>query len=77
MKFVRLFSSLSKLPIFPTKPKAAGEALTFVDFRNVICKAGNGGDGLISFLREFNVEFGGPDGGNGGHGGHVIFKGSI
>ncbi len=38
-------------------------------------KAGNGGDGLVSFMRLKCNEFAGPDGGDGGHGGHVIFKG--
>lgn len=63
-----------KLPIFPRKPKSTGEPLDFIDYRRVICSAGNGGNGTISFLREKNLEFGGPDGGNGGNGGHIIFK---
>lgn len=37
-------------------------------------KAGNGGDGVVSFLHEKYREFGGPDGGDGGNGGSVIFK---
>ncbi len=35
-------------------------------------KAGDGGDGAISFRREKFVPFGGPDGGDGGDGGDVI-----
>ena len=36
-------------------------------------RSGKGGDGAISFLRDKNTEWGGPDGGNGGHGGSVYF----
>lgn len=45
----------------------------FVDKAKIKIKAGNGGDGAISFHREKYVASGGPDGGNGGKGGDVIF----
>ena len=38
----------------------------FVDKAKIKIKAGNGGDGAISFHREKYVAAGGPDGGNGG-----------
>ena len=48
----------------------------FVDCLDVEVVGGKGGDGRISFLSVFAVEFAGPDGGDGGHGGHVIFRAS-
>lgn len=48
----------------------------FVDVVKISVKAGNGGNGLVSFRRERFVEKGGPDGGDGGDGGDVIIKAS-
>lgn len=43
----------------------------FLDKAKIYIKAGNGGNGSISFRREKYIEFGGPNGGNGGDGGNV------
>jgi len=46
----------------------------FFDQVIINVKAGNGGDGAISFRREKYVPAGGPDGGNGGQGGDVYLR---
>lgn len=46
----------------------------FLDIATVFVKAGNGGDGVVSFHTEKYVAKGGPDGGDGGKGGDVIFE---
>lgn len=44
----------------------------FVDHVKITCKAGNGGNGSMSFHREKFVLNGGPDGGDGGNGGDIL-----
>jgi len=44
----------------------------FIDEAKIYIKAGNGGNGNISFRREKYIANGGPDGGDGGNGGNVI-----
>lgn len=46
----------------------------FVDKAKIKIKAGNGGNGCVSFRREKYVAAGGPDGGDGGKGGNIVFK---
>ena len=48
-----------------------------MDTAKIEVKAGNGGNGCISFRREKYVPRGGPDGGNGGNGGDVIFVATL
>ncbi|MBQ8001595.1 MAG: GTPase ObgE [Ruminococcus sp.] len=45
----------------------------FVDVAKISIKAGDGGNGAVSFHREKYVASGGPDGGDGGKGGDVVF----
>ena len=46
----------------------------FTDYVKIIAKAGDGGNGAISFRREKYVAAGGPDGGDGGKVGDVYFE---
>jgi GTPase len=48
--------------------------MKFVDIVEIHVKAGDGGNGVISFRREKYIPKGGPDGGNGGRGGSVILR---
>lgn len=46
----------------------------FVDKVKIYIRAGDGGNGAISFRREKYVSHGGPDGGDGGRGGNIVFR---
>lgn len=47
----------------------------FIDKVKIFIRAGDGGNGCMSFRREKYIPRGGPDGGNGGKGGNVILEG--
>ena len=49
--------------------------MKFVDEATIKVKAGNGGNGTLSFRREKYIPKGGPDGGDGGLGGDVYLVG--
>ena len=46
----------------------------FIDKIKIYVKAGDGGNGAVSFRREKYVAKGGPDGGDGGNGGNIVFR---
>ena len=46
----------------------------FIDRATIFVKAGDGGNGCVSFRREKFIPRGGPDGGDGGNGGSVILR---
>jgi len=46
--------------------------MKFVDEASIYVKAGDGGNGCVSFRREKYIPYGGPDGGDGGDGGHIF-----
>ncbi|HSX34758.1 MAG TPA: GTPase ObgE [Candidatus Saccharimonadales bacterium] len=50
--------------------------MSFVDNATLIVKAGDGGNGRVSFRHEKFIDKGGPDGGDGGNGGDVILVAS-
>ncbi len=45
----------------------------FIDRTRIKVKAGDGGNGMVSFRREKYVPLGGPSGGDGGDGGNIVF----
>jgi GTP-binding protein len=48
--------------------------MQFLDVAKIYIRAGDGGNGIVSFRREKFIEYGGPNGGDGGKGGNVIVE---
>lgn len=46
----------------------------FVDRVDIYCRAGDGGNGCLSFRKEAHIPRGGPDGGDGGDGGNIVIR---
>lgn len=49
----------------------------FIDEAKIYLKAGDGGNGCVSFRREKYIERGGPNGGDGGRGGSIILVSNV
>lgn len=73
-------SALFDYGIYSIKYGGAGKIdkkereMMFVDKAEISIKAGNGGNGAVSFHREKYVNAGGPDGGDGGKGADIVFQ---
>lgn len=68
---------LPNLPILPFREANKFKdsiSKFFIDHKLTIIKAGNGGNGNVSFLNTKEKALAGPDGGDGGNGGHIIFQ---
>lgn len=61
-------------PFFIIKDEVRYTGVMFIDEAKIWVKAGDGGNGCLSFRREKYVPRGGPDGGDGGRGGNVYFQ---
>ncbi len=61
-------------PFFIYKHAIQHTRIMFIDKAKIQVKAGDGGNGCVSFRREKYIPKGGPDGGDGGKGGSIYFQ---
>ena len=66
--------NFSIFKVFGIMKEYSRTSADFIDACRVYLKAGDGGDGCMSFRREKFIPFGGPDGGHGGKGGDIWFE---
>lgn len=69
-------STLSTVSQNTNKNSTRYYKLMLIDQLDIRYKAGNGGNGIVSFRKEKFIPFGGPSGGDGGNGGNVIVRAS-
>ena len=62
------------MPLAPLGEPLLEVPAVFLDKARIYVKAGDGGDGAVSFRREKYVPRGGPDGGDGGRGGSIYIE---
>ena len=70
----RMAFEKSVAPIWDENTNTVSTNPAMIDRVDIAIRAGDGGDGAISFRREKFVPYGGPDGGDGGNGGNVVIK---
>ena len=79
IKWIESTSSAACASILIPAFHALITSITFLDYMidtvRLNIKAGNGGNGCVSFLREKYRPMGGPNGGDGGHGGSAYVCG--
>lgn len=74
LTYIRFFVNNESDSLFVVFSSIRYNTLMFCDETIIKVKAGNGGDGYMSFRREKYIPKGGPDGGDGGNGGDIVIR---